>query len=454
MLATIVSIMLQWNKVFAQDRTSYRAIKQALASLCVLGRRTIARSYLVQQDSSDWSSQYKLHSRSPWQPQDLFDPIFKDGIQMCEGKLLPLGTDDTRLRKTGKKIESAHWGRDPLSPPFHLNLHYGLRFLHTSVLIPLHEHHPVSARALPVFFQQVAPVKKPGKKATAQQKRDYREAIKQQNLSTEAVCMMKQLRKKADALGGQAKQLAFALDGSFCNRTVFKADLERTILIARCRKDAKLCWPLRQGRRLYSKEVFTPDQVLKDQLQPWQQTAIFHGSKMRKLYYKEVKHLLWRPAGANRSLRLIVVRPTPYRKSKKGRLLYRQPAYLLTTDLETQARKLVQIYFDRWQVEVAHKELKDNFGLGQAQVRVEQSVGRQPVLQVATYSAMHMAALKVYGAERPAEFGPLPKYQRDKSRASCQEMIRHLRNEVVNRTEELPFELRITEKSILAAATI
>jgi hypothetical protein len=126
----------------------------------------------------------------------------------------------------------------------------------------------------------------------------------------------------------------------------------------------------------------------------------------------------------------------------------------LTTDTETEGRELIQIYFDRWQVEVAHKELKDNFGLGQAQVRVAASVARQPVLQVATYSAMHLAALKVYGVGRPEEFGPLPRYQRDKSRASCQEMIRQIRKEVVNKAEELPIELRISEKSILAAATI
>ena len=454
MLSRILAILLEWNKVFAQQRSTHRAIKQTLSNLCVIGRRTIARSYLIQEDRSDWSCDYKLLSRSPWLAQDLFDPIFQQAIEMCEGKLLPLGTDDTRLRKTGKKILTAHWGRDPQSPPFHLNLHYGLRFLHTSVLLPLHQNQPVSARALPIFFQQVAPVKKPGKLSTLQDKKAYREAIKQQNLSTETVTMMKRLRQKADVLGGQAKSLAFALDGSFCNRTVFKADLERTILIARCRKDAKLCWPHQQGRRIYSKEVFTPDQVMKDQLRPWQQTAIFHGGKKRKLYYKEVNHLLWRPAGAKRRLRLIVVRPTPYRKTKKGRLLYRQPAYLLTTDLETQARKLVQIYFDRWQVEVAHKEMKDNFGIGQAQVRVGQSVARQPALQVATYSAMHMAALKVYGAGRPEEFGPLPKYQRDKSRASCQEMIRQIRKEVVEKASELPIELRITEKLILAAATI
>lgn len=454
MLSGIVAILLHWNKVFAQHRTTRRAIKQALSSVCVIGRRTIARSYLIQQDLRDWSSEYKLLSRSPWLPQDLFDPIFQQAIEFCPGKLLPFGTDDTRLRKSGKKIGSAHWTRDPLSPPFHVNLLYGLRFLHTSVLLPLHEKQQVSARALPIFFQEVPPVKKPGKKATPEQKRAYRRAAKQQNLSTASVGMMKQLRQKADDLGGQEKRLAFALDGSFCNRTILGADLERTIVIARARKDARLCWPVSQGRRKYSRESFTPEEVLKDDQRAWHSRTIFHGGKRRTVYYKEVNNLLWRPAGARRRLRLIVVKPTAYRKTKKGRLLYRQPAFLLTTDRESEARELVQIYFDRWQVEVAHKELKDNFGLGQAQVRVAQSVARQPVMQVATYSAMQLAALKVYGAERPAELGPLPKYQRDKSRASCQEMIRQIRNEVVDKAEELPIELRITEKSILAAATI
>lgn len=454
MLATIISILLEWKKVFAQDRTACRAIRLALSSVCVIGRRTIARSYLVQEGRREWSSDYKLFSRSNWQAQHLFDPILKEAISMCPGKFLPMATDDTRLRKSGKKIISAHWGRDPLSPAFHLNLQYGLRFLHTSVLIPLHQKHSISARALPIYFHEVAPVKKPSKRATGEEKKAYRQATKQHNLSTEAVAMMKQLRNRADEAGAEAKILAFAFDGSFCNRTVLCAELERTVIIARARKDAKLCWPATQGRSIYSKQSFTPEQILKDESRAWQQVNIFHGGKWRTTYYKEVNDLLWRRAGGAKRLRLLVVKPTAYRKTKKGKLLYRQPAFLLTTDRETEAKELIQIYFDRWQIEVAHRELKDSFGLGEAQVRVVQSVARQPVLQVATYSAMHLAALKVYGAERSDEFGELPKYQRDKSRVSCQELIRKMRNEVVAECELLPIDLKISEKSILAAATI
>jgi hypothetical protein len=148
------------------------------------------------------------------------------------------------------------------------------------------------------------------------------------------------------------------------------------------------------------------------------------------------------------------VRPTAYRKTKKGRLLYRQAAYLLTTDLESEAKELLQIYFDRWQVEVAHKEMKQTSGVGQAMVRTAKSVERQPALSVATYSAVHLAGLKLYGAHRPDEFEPVPKYQREKARVSYQELIRKIRCEVVESPQWLPFEMKISEKSMLAAATV
>ena len=42
------------------------------------------------------------------------------------------------------------WQRDPLSPPFHIHLQWGLRFLQASLLLPLHRKHQVHARAVPI----------------------------------------------------------------------------------------------------------------------------------------------------------------------------------------------------------------------------------------------------------------------------------------------------------------
>ena len=60
--------------------------------------------------------EYKLHSRSQWEAQALFDGIWREAIKYCPGEWVPLGTDDLRVKKTGKKTVTAEWGRDPLSP--------------------------------------------------------------------------------------------------------------------------------------------------------------------------------------------------------------------------------------------------------------------------------------------------------------------------------------------------
>lgn len=456
MLATIIALMMGWRKVFAQQRTTNRAIRQALCNVCVVGRRTIARSYLLSDGKRDWSSEYKLHSRSKWQAQSLFEPTLKAAIALCPGKFLPLASDDTRLRKSGKKIKTAQWGRDPHSPAWRINLQWGLRFLHTSILVPLHSNYlnAVAARALPVWFEEVPPVAKPDKRASNEEKKAYRQKIKQQNLSTQSLEMFKQMRERVDEAGGKEKILAFSLDGSFCNKTIFGAQLERTIVIARTRRDAQLCFPSTFGRSKYSTETFTPEAVLKDAERVWQIATIFHGNRWRYVDYKDVNQLLWRRGGKTRRLRLLVVRPIPYRKTKKGKLLYRNPAYLLTTDLETPAQELLQIYFDRWQIEVAHQELKDSFGLGQAQLRVPDSVARQPALTVATYSTLHLAALQCFGALRNSEIWPLPKYQREKVRISSRDLIRKLRLEMINHQDLLlPFSFSISADAILAAAS-
>ena len=456
MVEIVLSLMQGWKPAFAQERTARRAIEQALANVCVVGRRTVANSILVRGRAADpFDAEYKLLSRSPWDAQQLFEPMFRDAIGRSGDDLIVIGGDDTRLAKTGRKVSSASWGRDPLSPPFRINLQWGLRFLHASVLVPVHQTADVAARAVPVWFELVAPPKKPGKRASDAERAAYRAAKREKRLATAAVRMLEQMRQRADKAGARDKTILGVFDGSFANKVVFSALLARTHVIARVRKDARLCFPAQDGsRRIYSPETFTPDQLREDRTKRWHREPIFHGGARRQVRYKQLKVVLWRGGAGRRRLRLIVVAPTPYRRTKKGRLLYRQPACLLTTDLRRPVGRLLQAYFDRWQLEVAHREMKDTFGVGQAQVRVTPSVARQPALQVAAYSALHVAALAAYGPGRPEGFGPLPKWQREKSRPSGLDLSRQVRKELLEGPEMPPgIELSITQASILATAT-
>jgi hypothetical protein len=69
--------------------------------------------------------------------------------------------------------------------------------------------------------------------------------------------------------------------------------------------------------------------------------------------YKEVTEVYWQGGARKRPLRLLVVRPTRYRKRLSGRYYYRRPAYLLTTVVHGTVCQLLQIYFDRWQIGVS-----------------------------------------------------------------------------------------------------
>ena len=94
----------------------------------------------------------------------------------------------------------------------------------------------------------------------------------------------------------------------------------------------------------------------------------------------------WRKAGADLPVRIVVVAPTGYRLCKGGKLLYRQPAYLLCTDLDMPIQELLQYYLWRWDIEVNHRDEKQIIGVGQAQVWSPRSVDRQPMLAVASYA--------------------------------------------------------------------
>ena len=66
--------------------------------------------------------------------------------------------------------------------------------------------------------------------------------------------------------------------------------------------------------------------------------------------------------------------------------------------------------------------------MGQAQLRNVKAVPKQPVLGVAAYSALLLASLIAFGAERGPAYEALPKWRRKAYRPSCLDPITLVRN--------------------------
>lgn len=439
LLTCLLQHTQRWAFVFPQQRSLTRAIALAFGILCGVGKRTVTRAIAFHGNTQkDWSADYKVFSRSPWEPRALFDPILAQAIQEQKLERIVISTDDTRVWRNGKHVPQTQWHRDPLGPPFQVNLRWGHRFLQASLVLPLYVKDPEgSSRSLPVRFEMAPVVKKPGKHASEGDQKEYRRLKKEKNLSVQFVALTQELRQRLDQTGHAKKRLSQVVDGSFCNRTVFGEDWEQQNIsvTARCRKDVVLCKRAPgKGRRFYGIRKFTPEQVRqRASLAPWRTAKVFHGGSYRLVRYKELTKVYWQGGAKQRPLRLLVVAPTGYRTSKNGRKYYRQPAYLLTTDLTTSAEQLLQDYFDRWGIEVNHRDEKEILGVGEAQVWNSQSVSKVPAMIVAMYSWLLLASLQCYGTQRTEAYAPLPKWRRGAKRPSCLDLVTLLRKQLAEK---------------------
>lgn len=424
-----------WRGTFAQDRTFRRAVLQSVAGVCGSGRRTLSQGlFLLGRQDMDWSAEYRLHSRSRWDAQSLFEPILRAAHALAGRDCVGIAVDDTRLRKSGRRIPGTGWHADPLSPPFHLNLIWASRFMQASLLVPQYRHGGRSARGLPVGFVEAPAPRRPGKRAGEAAMAAYRNARKAGGVSRLFPVLARRLRADLDASGASHKRLILAVDGSYCNRWGLAVHAERTVTIARARKDARLCRPATQKGRVYDPDLFTPEQVRQDPRFRWRQARIFHGGRWRTVQYKEVGPVLWQGSTRRQPLRLFALRPTRYRpKTARTRkaYYYREPAYLLTNCLDTPAQTLLQKYFDRWQIEVNHREEKDVLGVGQAQVRSDLSVPRQPAMAVAAYSAVLLAGILAYGTHMPSCLPTRAAWYGHKRRITFNDLAGVLRQEVM-----------------------
>lgn len=345
--------------------------------------------------------------------------------------------DDTVLKKTGRHIPGVKMLRDPMSPPFHVNLCYGLRFVQVSILVsPPDAAGP--ARALPVRFDFAPPANKPGKNDPRQAWDDYKEEQKKRTLSLAGVAAIRSLRQSLDERSEtRRRRLIVSGDGSYTNREVLKRLPARTTCIGRIRKDAKPHYPLppcadkTQGRpRRYGPVAPTPEQILKDESFPVVRVKCFAAGRFREIPVKVLRHVYWRQAGVDMPVQVVAIKPLGYRLRNGSKVLYRQPAFLLRVDPEPDLSTLPQAYINRREIECNHRDEKSLLGVDQAQVRNPNPVRRLPQLQVAGYSLLLPASILSSGFQRTEEYLPLPKWRRKSIRPSLLDLLVLLRDQI------------------------
>lgn len=409
-----------------------RARTQWLAGLLNLGRHTVTGALSTAgSQHQDWSAQYRLLQRLPVEP--IFAHVRHTALAATDAERpWVVALDDSITRKTGRGIPGCGWRKDPLGPPFNINFVWGQRVLQFSAAIPAADG---SARLVPVDWQEAPLPKKPSRYADAQTQTAFGEARKQANINQVAAQRMAHLRTATQ------RPIHWVSDGRFTNRTLLRQLPENTVLIGRVRKDTKLYAPCaeqpgKNGRpRKYGQVLPTPEALRVDESVAWMRVSAFAAEKQHDFKIKTQGPVLARITGVATLVRVVVIAPLGYRLKKGGKLLYRQPAYLICTDPHVPLAELLQEYLWRWDIEVNFKDEKGLLGVSEAQVRAPEAARRHPACAVAAYALLLLAAHQTYGPDRLPPAVPLAKWRRREPprRASTALLINQLRVELWSR---------------------
>lgn len=422
---------------FSSPESFSRGRRHLLSHLVCFGRHTITGLLRSQnRTQQDWTADYRFYAEDRFDEDQFFNRL-RGEIEKLSEPAAPLvvAMDDSILRKTGRKIQGCRYLRDPMSPPFQVNFVRGLRVLQISAAVP--QGSQGAARLIPIDFQHAMLPAKPRKDAPAQHQELYKVQRAEKNINRVGQNRLAWLREQMDRGSSPAKKLIATVDGRFTNSTLLRGVPERTVLIGRVRKDAVFFQapsqqPQRGRKKKYGERCPTPEELLKDEQIPWQPVTAYAVGQRHDFKVKTLSPVLSPMNKGNQPVRLIVIEPLAYRATKKSKLQRRDPAFLLCTDPDLPLEQVLQMYLWRWDIEVNFRDEKTVLGVGQAQVRSENSNQKAPALAVAAYALLLLASVQTYGADAKPNTIESPRWQQKNKtqRATTNDLLNQLRYEM------------------------
>lgn len=421
---------------FLQARVLKRFLWFMMAFFSVQGRHTLSAAL---PPGCDHSATYRVFSRGRWSLPGIFEVVVRLAVPYLGPKpFIPVALDDTYNEKTGRFHGMTRWIRDAVKSGYKTKLCRGFRWIHAALLVSIPGE---GAQALSVAFELAQPLAKPGKGSSKEVWKEFRKEAVQYSAPTVGARIAGRVKEALDKAGCRSKPLLMTVDAGYMNRAFLRGLPDETGFLGRVRRDVHLVHAAPSGgRRFYGARAPTPEQLRKDDDHPWIKTRCYFGGAMRDARYKELGPVRWPRVTQRKDLRLLVVAPTPYWLPGRNRKGYNQPAFLLTSDLTSPAAVLLQTYFERWQIEVLHRDLKAEFGCGQPQVWSRRAVQRVVPSIAAFHALLRIAALIAFGPGRKPEiYGEPPPYRRGRMprRPSARDLRRRLRTELKERAPGL-----------------
>lgn len=358
LLKHLAQLIEAHRPLFRQERVFQRVALLLVAELVVFARHTVTQLLMsVGQTETDWSGWYRLFSQRRFPYERASEVLFGETLQhVGADELYVVAGDSSQTRRSSRKMEGAHWLHNPQSPVFKRGIHIAQRWFNGSWLLPAENGYSraLPLRWLPAFTEKSQPqATQPCKEWEA------------------ASAFLLWLKRQLAAHGRANQQVLMVADGHYDTLNLWKHLPEGVTLMARSAKN-RVLWtlpgPTARKNCKYGERAPTPADYWRER-KGWRHLQLQVRGRTRHLQVKVAGPFL-RKGAPNRPLFLIVVRGKGNKRTQRPPLPFLVNAGQDAAGqwcLPLPVEQLLFWAWQRWEIEVAHRELKSNFGLGNKQ---------------------------------------------------------------------------------------
>lgn len=361
LLTELMILISKCESGYGQKRVFNRVLALVMAELFAFGRHTITQLLLTLGiTEEDWSAWYRLFSYGRFDEEKTAKIMVSEMLtEVDETEAFVVGADGFHVPRCSQKMPGTGWMRGLNTAKFRPGIQRGQRFVEGSWFTPLVNGY---SRAIPIRCLSAFT-----EKAVASQEGARTEV-------TAGVTFLKWTRQQMDENGREEQTLLTLNDGRFDTLQFWRELPERTIGIVRTAKNRclfELPAEDAHGNRKYGEKAPSPSSWLQKRKGFTHQDVIVRGRSRRMRYRIEGPYV--RDELPDIPLFLIVIgggkRPQGSRRKNYKPCFFLVSAILIN-DVWSLPLPLVDLLawlWQRWELEVAHRQMKSGLGLGEKQ---------------------------------------------------------------------------------------
>lgn len=397
-LREFVDIFEQHRSGFGQERTYRRALLLAIGMICAFGSHTLTQAIAaIGADKLDWTAWYRLFARKRVDMAVLSGMLLEQTLKhVAKDDVYAIGSDVTSITRSSKTMPLTNWAVAKCTAPFRRGLVRAQRFVTCVWFAPIDHGY---TRAFPLRFLP-APSAKSVPCATPV-RNEWQTALQ----------YIQWVRAQLDGVGRSLQTVLFIGDGAYDSNKFLGGLPDAVVALVRTAKNRRLrempgAYSGRGRRCVYGPRVDTPN-TINASAEGRRKYSFELRGRWLTVTFKLVGPYLLQGLPGKPFYLLVLTGAKWYVKGKRGKTSERRrdPAFFLVNAVQKNGlwqpplpvETLIQWAFQRWEMEVAHREMKASFGVGDTQAWGFHSSVLVVEWMAWLYSVMLLAGFRTYG---------------------------------------------------------